>query len=118
MSTKRWRSSSLLNRLIFQAMLRCELGDSSSGGPNIMSAGAYQRLTDSWAIARCASVPRISASRISNPCRWWNDSSLQMRVIARPYGPYEARQSGTWLQIAAPSTSQPIEPMSAQLGVR
>ena len=36
-----------------------------------------------------------------------------MRIIARPYGPYEVRQSGTWLQIAAPSTSQPIVPTSA-----
>ena len=26
---------------------------------------------------------RIKVHRISNPCRWWNDSSLQTRIIAR-----------------------------------
>ena len=83
-STKRLRSSSLLNRLMFHAMDCAEFGDSSSGGPNIMRLGQYQRLTASWAISRCAGVPFISSSRISKPCRWWNDSSLQMRTIARP----------------------------------
>ena len=47
----------------------------------------------------------------------WNDSSLQMRIIARAYGPYEHRQSGIWFMIAAPSTSQPMTPMSAQVSV-
>ena len=114
---KRWRSSSFENRLIFQAVDCAEFGDWSSGGPNIMSAGQYQRFTLSCAISRWASVPRMSVSRISKPCRWWKDSSLQIRTIARPYGPYEARHSGTWLQIAAPSTSQPMAPMSAHVGV-
>ena len=102
---------------MFHAIDCAEFGDWSSGGPNIMSDGQYQRFTASCAISRCASVPCMSSSRISKPCRWWNDSSLQMRTIARPYGPYDARHSGTWLQIAAPSTSQPIAPMSAQVGV-
>ncbi len=98
MSTKRWRSSSLLKRLMPHAML-CSVwvapfprapGPAAapvSGGPNIISAGHHQRSTASWAIARCSSVPRASVQRISNPCRWWNDSSLQMRIIARAYGP-------------------------------
>ena len=73
--------------MIFHAIDCAELGEASSGGPNIMSAGQYQRSTDSCAIARCASVPFMSARRISNPWRWWKDSSLQMRTIARPYGP-------------------------------
>ena len=34
-------------------------GESSSGGPNIIRAGHQKRLTDSWTIARCSSVPRI-----------------------------------------------------------
>ena len=54
----------------------------------------------------------------SKPCRWWNDSSLHTRVIARAYGPYEHRVSGTWFMIAAPSTSQPIAATSAQRGRR
>ena len=40
-----------------------------------------------------------------------------MRIIARAYGPYELRHSGTWLQIAAPSTSQPMTPTSAKVSV-
>jgi hypothetical protein len=40
-----------------------------------------------------------------------------MRIIARAYGPYEQRHSGTWLQIAAPSTSQPMTPTSANVSV-
>jgi hypothetical protein len=64
-----------------------ELGESSSGGPNIISAGAYQRFTASCAICFCAGVPLESSSRISKPWRWWKDSSLQMRTMARPYGP-------------------------------
>ena len=54
---------------------------------------------------------------MSKPCRWWNDSSLQMRTIARAYGPYEQRHSGIWFMIAAPSTSQPMAPMSAHVSV-
>lgn len=59
MSTKRRRSSSLLCRLIFQAMERAELGEASSGGPNIIRDGHHQRFTASWTISRWASVPRI-----------------------------------------------------------
>lgn len=40
MPTKRWRSSSLEKRLMFQAMDCLEFGDCSSGGPNIISAGS------------------------------------------------------------------------------
>ncbi len=51
------------------------------------SDGYHQRSTASCAIAFCAGVPCASVYRISYPCRWWNDSSLQMRIIARAYGP-------------------------------
>ena len=87
MSTKRWRSSSLLCRLIPQAIDCAEFGDSSSGGPNIISYGHHQRSTASCAIACCSGVPWLSVCRISKPCRWWKDSSLQIRTIARAYGP-------------------------------
>jgi hypothetical protein len=40
-----------------------------------------------------------------------------MRTMARAYGPYEQRQIGIWFMIAAPSTSQPMAPISAQVGV-
>ena len=59
MSTKRCRSSSLLCRLIFQAMDCAELGEASSGGPNIISDGHHQRFTASCTISRCCGVPRI-----------------------------------------------------------
>ena len=59
MSTNRWRRSSLVLRLMPHAIDCAELGDSSSGGPNIISAGHQNRLTDSCTIARCSSVPRI-----------------------------------------------------------
>src|SRR6185503_15066343 len=88
-----------------------------SGGPNIINDGHHQRFTASWAMSFCAWVPRDRVHRISKPCRWWKDSSLQTRIIARAYGPYEQRHSGTWLVIAAPSTSQPIAPTSAQVSV-
>ena len=83
MSTKRWRSSSLLNRLIPQAVDWAECDDSSSGGPNIISDGHQYRFTASWAIAFWPGVPCERVCRISNPWRWWNDSSLQMRTMAR-----------------------------------
>ena len=54
---------------------------------------------------------------ISKPWRLWKFSSLQMRTIARAYGPYDALASIVWFTIAAPSTSQPMAPMSAQLSV-
>ena len=87
MSTNFCRSSSLEKRLILQAIDCAELGDWSSGGPNIIRDGHHQRSTASCAIACCAGVPWESVCRISKPCRWWNDSSLQMRTIARAYGP-------------------------------
>ena len=59
MSTNRWRSSSLVLRLMPQAIDCAVLGESSSGGPNIISAGHQNRSTDSCTIARCSSVPRI-----------------------------------------------------------
>ncbi|HET6213345.1 MAG TPA: Phenylacetic acid catabolic protein, partial [Micromonosporaceae bacterium] len=37
----------------------------------------------------------------------------QVPLCRCSYGPYEQRHSGTWLTIAAPSTSQPMAPMSA-----
>ena len=94
-----------------------ECADSPSGGPNIITVGHHHRSSASWAIAFCAVVPCASASMIENPWRWWKLSSLHTRTIARAYGPYEQRQSGTWLMIAAPSTSQPIAPMSAHVSV-
>src|SRR4029453_18411989 len=115
MSTKRWRSSSLVWRLIFQAIDCAVFGESASGGPNIISDGHHQRFVASCTISRWSGVPRIMVISSSYPCRWWNDSSLQIRIIARPYGPYELRHNGTWLQIAAPSTSQPITPTSANV---
>ena len=57
MSTKRWRSSSLEWRLIFQAMDCAECDDSSSGGPNIISDGHHQRFTASCAMSCWAGVP-------------------------------------------------------------
>ena len=59
MSTNRCRSSSLVCRLIFHAIDCAVFGDSSSGGPNIISDGHHQRSTASCTIARCAAVPRI-----------------------------------------------------------
>ena len=59
MSTNFWRSSSLVLRLMPQASERAVLGEASSGGPNIISAGHQNRSTDSWTIARCSSVPLI-----------------------------------------------------------
>ena len=84
MSTNRWRSSSLVLRLMPQAIDCAVLGESASGGPNIISDGHQNRSTDSCTIARCSSVPRIIVISSSKPCRWWNDSSLQIRIIARP----------------------------------
>ena len=83
-----------------------------------MIDGHHQRSTASCAIALLLRACRAaSVSRISKPCRWWKLSSLQIRTIARAYGPYEQRQSGTWFMIAAPSTSQPIAPTSAHVSV-
>ena len=65
MSTKRWRSSSLEKRLIFQAIDCAEWVESPSGGPNMASDGYHQRSTASWAIAFCAGVPCASVCRIS-----------------------------------------------------
>ena len=87
MSMNFWRRSSLEKRLIRHAIEACELGDWSSGGPNIWIDGHHQRSTASWAIACCSGVPRDSVQRISKPWRWWKDSSLQMRTMARAYGP-------------------------------
>ena len=87
MSTNRWRSSSLENRLIPQAIDCAEFGESSSGGPNIISDGHHHRSIASWAIACCSGVPLDRCSSDSKPCRWWKDSSLQIRTMARAYGP-------------------------------
>ena len=59
MSTNRCRSSSLVCRLIFQAMDWAVLADWSSGGPNIISDGHHHRLRASCTMARCAAVPDI-----------------------------------------------------------
>ena len=87
MSTNRWRRSSLENRLIPHA-IDCAVwppcaASPLSEGPNIIRLGHHQRSTASCAIACCASVPCDSVCRISKPCRWWKDSSLQTRIIAR-----------------------------------
>ena len=116
-STNFCRSSSFVNRLIFQRTDNAVCGDAVSGGPNIISDGHHQRFSASCAIARCAADPRASLSIRSYPWRWWKLSSLQTRIIAREYGPYEQRHSGIWFMIAAPSTSQPIAPTSAQVKV-
>ena len=83
MSTKRWRSSSFVCRLMPHAIDCCVFGESPSAGPNIISDGHHQRFVASCTISRCASVPPLSASSSSKPCRWWNDSSLQTRIMAR-----------------------------------
>ena len=59
MSTKRWRSSSLVCRLMPQRIDCSVLGEASSGGPNIISDGHQVRSTASWTMSRCAWVPRI-----------------------------------------------------------
>jgi ring-1,2-phenylacetyl-CoA epoxidase subunit PaaA len=41
----------------------------------------------------------------------------QVPLCRCSYGPYEHRDSGTWFMIAAPSTSQPIAIVSAQVSV-
>ncbi len=87
-----------------------------SGGPNIRAtAGSHQRSTASCAICRCSGVPSHSARIMSYPCRTWKASSWQTRSIARAYGPYEVRHSGAWLITAAPSVSQAMAPVSAQV---
>ena len=65
MSTNRCRSSSLVFRLIPQAIDCAVLGESASGGPNIISDGHHHRSTESCTIARCSSVPRIIVSSSS-----------------------------------------------------
>src|SRR6218665_1485367 len=113
-----WRRRSLETRLMPQRIDCAEWGDCSSGGPNIISDGHHQRSTASCTIARCASLPwRIMGSSASQPWRWRKLSSRQMRTMARAYGAYEQRHTGTWFMIAAPSTSQPMVPMSAQVSV-
>ena len=82
MSTNRCRSSSLVCRLIRQRIDCSVFGDSASGGPNIISDGHHQRLVASCTISFCAGVPRFIVISSSKPCRWWNDSSLQIRIIA------------------------------------
>ena len=59
MSTKRCRSSSLVCRLMPQAIDCAVLGDWSSGGPNIISDGHQNLFVASCTIARCAAEPRI-----------------------------------------------------------
>ena len=57
--------------------------------------------------------PRV-LDRIRNvPRHLFVDEAL----ASRAYGPYELRHNGTWLQIAAPSTSHPITPTSANVSV-
>ena len=51
---------------------------------------------------------------------WLVDGAAIMNQIPLcrcTYGPYVQRHSGIWFMIAAPSTSQPITPTSAQVGV-
>ena len=68
--------------------LRAAQSLAASGGPNIISDGHHQRSSASCAIAFCSGITAASASRCRSPWRWWNDSPLQMRTIARAYGPY------------------------------
>ncbi len=78
-----WRSASLLRVLIFQAMDWALLAEASSAGPCMAMDGHHQRFIASCAIAFCAGVPRHSDSMMSKPWRWWNDSSLHTRTMAR-----------------------------------
>ena len=93
------------------------LGDSLSCGPNIISDGHHQRLTASCTIARCASVPlhhrqqRVVALALMERL-FLADADHRARIR-----PVRARGSGIWFMIAAPSTSQPMTPMSAQVSV-
>jgi ring-1,2-phenylacetyl-CoA epoxidase subunit PaaA len=51
---------------------------------------------------------------------WLVDGAAIMNQIPLcrcSFGPYEQRQIGTWFMIAAPSTSQPMVPTSAQVSV-
>ena len=48
---------------------RAELGESSSGGPNIIRLGHHHRSTASCAMSCWAGVPCDKVCRISNPCR-------------------------------------------------
>ena len=77
-------------RLMPQRMPSALLGLSVSGGPNMASTGHHQRFTASCTISRCAGVPFIIVIRFSKPWRWWKLSSLQMRIMARAYGPVGA----------------------------
>jgi len=65
MSTNRWRSSSLVCRLMPHAIDCRVFGESPSGGPNIISDGHQNRFVDSCTISRCASVPFTIASSSS-----------------------------------------------------
>ena len=58
-ATNRWRSSSLVCRLMPQAIDCAVLGEDVSGGPNIISDGHQKRSTASCTIARCPAEPRI-----------------------------------------------------------
>ena len=49
----------MLKRLMPQRIDCAELGDWSSGGPNIITDGHHQRFTASCTIAFCASVPWV-----------------------------------------------------------
>ena len=51
----------------FGAIDWAEWGDSSSGGPNIITDGHHHRSRASWAMAFCSGVPWHSASMSSNP---------------------------------------------------
>ena len=113
MPTKRLRSSSLLKRLMFQAIDCFELGDWSSGGPNII---------------RAQGVPAVDRvlGHLLLLGRALHESEQDLEALAlverlfladadhgAAVGAEGARHSGTWLQIAAPSTIQPMAPMSA-----
>src|SRR4051794_30570015 len=65
MSTNFCRRSSLVSRLMPQAIDCSVFGESASGGPNIISAGHQNRSTDSCTSSRCSSVPRIIVARSS-----------------------------------------------------
>ena len=79
--------------------------------------GRHHRLTASWNIWRCSSVPLTSSSARSSPWRRCSDSSAQIRRIARTYGAYDESSSAFCVTSAAPSMSHPITATSPHVSV-
>lgn len=104
-------------RLIFQAIDWALCADSSSGGPNIISDGHHQRSTASWAIACCRRRAPAQRQQEFVPLALVEGLLLADADHRAGVGAVRAAAEGTWLVMAAPSTSQPIAPTSAQVRV-